>query len=75
MLLLDVLPIPVVDENKKKEEDIEYAYILLAVSKFILSLKDIYPQLIQISFKVGYTVLQTPTTSEIHKTFVLDILS
>lgn len=38
-ILIEKLPLPVVDENNKKEEDIEYAYILLVMSKLVLLLK------------------------------------
>lgn len=73
ILFLEGLPIPVVEKNKKKEEDIEYAYFLLALSRLILSLKDSYPQIVPLSFKVGITILQSPTTSQVHKDFVLDM--
>ena len=74
-ILLDVLSIPVVDERNKKEEDIEYAYVLLSVSKFVLGLKDLYPQIIELSFRVGFKVLENQTSHEIYKCFVLDIFT
>ena len=75
LVLFDVLPLPVVDENNKKEEDIEYAFMLLLLSKTVLTLKEINPQIIPFSFKIGFAVLQSTTTSEVHKSFVLDIFS
>jgi hypothetical protein len=75
MLLFDVLPLPVVDEQHKKEEDIEYAYLLLTMSKLILSLKELYPQIVQICYKVGIAVLQSLTTSEVHHSFALDMFN
>lgn len=45
----------------------------LTLSKLLLGLKEIYPQLIPISFKVGITILQSNSTSQVHKDFVLDM--
>lgn len=74
-ILLDVLPVPVVDERNKKEEDIEYAYVLLCVSKFVLGLKDLSPKIIELSFRVGFKILENQNSHETYKCFVLDIFT
>lgn len=73
ILYLEGLPIPVVDELAKKEEDIEYAYFLLALSRLVLGLKEAYPQIIALSFKVGVEILHSSSTSPVHKDFILDL--
>ena len=43
--LLSTLPIPILEEGKTKDEDIEYAGLLMLLSKCILLLVEIYPVL------------------------------
>jgi hypothetical protein len=38
--LIASLPVPIVNDNQRKVEDIEYAYLLLALTKTILAVKD-----------------------------------
>ena len=75
MLLIDVLPVPVVDPTQRKEEDIEYAYVLLALSKYSMIIRPIYPQIVDICFKKGFQILQSQQSYEVHKSFVLDLFS
>jgi hypothetical protein len=48
---------------------------LLAISKYIISLRENCPKLIDQSFQVGIKILQNAGTSEVYISYVIDLFS
>lgn len=59
--LIASLPVPVVNENQRKMEDIEYAYLLLALTKTILAVKDSFKGIVHEAYKLATAVIQSST--------------
>lgn len=60
--LIDNCAIPIVGKAKK-EEDVDYAFLLLALSKIFPYVIEANPQIINKIYKVGCAVIQSSTTN------------